>query len=120
MPAARDDYIMRLIQQAAAALRRFRQRLGSGESAETVGRDASQALSELLGPQRPMLERLDGWSAANLVGDPERVQLWAELLALQADTERVAGRNSVADALAARAAELAQHSTGQTSTPKSS
>ncbi len=109
MPAARDDYILRMIQQAAAAIRRFRSRLGSGEAVDDVKRDAGEALGTLLGPQRAMLERLDGWSAANLLGDPERVHLWAELVRLQSDLERAAGHDAAANALAARAAELARH-----------
>jgi hypothetical protein len=111
MPAARDDYLLRLIQQAAAALRRFRERLGTGESTEGVSRDVAEAISTLLGPQRMMLERLDGWSAANLLGDPERVFLWAELVRLQSDLERAAGRDARADTLAARATALAKHGT---------
>lgn len=109
MPAARDDYLLRLIQEAAAALRRFRSRLGGGESPDEVSRDAGVAIGTLLGPQRPLLERLDGWSAANLLGDPERVQLWSELLLLQSDAERVMGRTAKADALKARSVELAKH-----------
>ncbi len=111
MPAARDDYILRLIQQVANALRRFRERLGKGDSAEEVSRDVGAAVGTLLGPQRMLLERLDGWSAANLLGDSERVQLWSELLQLQSDLERAAGRDVSADTLAARAAALARYGT---------
>ncbi len=109
MPAARDDYIMRMIQQAAAAIRRFRARLGSGDAVEDVKREAGEAIATLLGPQRAMLERLDGWSAANLLGDPERAYLWGELVRLQADLERAAGHDTLADTLDARAAALARH-----------
>jgi len=109
MPAARDDSLIRLIQEAAAALRRFRSRLGAGELPDEVSRDAGAAIGTLLGPQRPLLERLDGWSAANLLGDPERVQLWSDLLQLQSDAERVLGRAAQAEALAARSTALAQH-----------
>ena len=109
MPAARDDYLLRLIQEAAAALRRFRSQLGGGEAPDEVSRDAGVAIGTLLGPQRALLERLDGWSAANLLGDPERVQLWSELLLLQSDAVRVSGRITNADALEARSAELAKY-----------
>ena len=85
MAGARDDYLLRLIQEAAAALRRLRARLGAGDSAKEVSRDADAAIGTLLGPQRAMLERLDAWSAANLLGDPERVLVWSELMKLQAD-----------------------------------
>ena len=36
MAGARDDYLLRLIQEASAALRRLRTRLGGGESAAEV------------------------------------------------------------------------------------
>ena len=85
MAGARDDYLLRLIRDAAAALRRLRERLGGGAASEEVMRDADAAIGTLLGPQRALLERLDAWSAANLLGDRERVLLWSELLTLQAD-----------------------------------
>ncbi len=107
MPAARDDYLLRQIQMAAAALRRLIARVGDGESFDTVHVDIAAEIASLLGPHRALLERLDARSAAHLLGDPERVQLWAQLLALQAESQRLAGRGTVADALAARANALA-------------
>jgi hypothetical protein len=85
MPGARDDYLLRMIQQAAAALRRLRERLGGGGAAEEVAHDAGAAIGALLGPRRELFERLDPRSAAQLLGDPERVALWADLLAVRAD-----------------------------------
>ena len=113
MPAARDDYLLRQIQLAAAALQRLIARVGNGELSDTVVVDIRAAIAALLGPNGPLLERLDARSAANLVGDPERVQLWSDLLALQAQSQRHAGPDTMADALAARARALAvfgQHS----------
>jgi hypothetical protein len=109
MPAARDDYLLRLIQQAAAALRHLRTRLGGGESADEVSRDADEAIGTLLGPQRAMLERLDAWSAANLLGDPDRVMVWSDLLALQADLREVSGDSDGSAALRQRADALKSH-----------
>jgi hypothetical protein len=85
MPAARDDYLMRLLQEAAAALKRFRERLADGDNADEVIRDADAAIAALLGPQRAMLDRLDAWSASNLLGDPQRLRSWCDLLLLKAD-----------------------------------
>lgn len=85
MPGARDDYLLRMIQQAAAALRRLRERLGGGGAPEEVAHDAHAAIGTLLGPQRELFDRLDPQSAARLMGDPERVVLWADLLSLRAD-----------------------------------
>ena len=109
MPGARDDHLLRLIQQAAAALKLFRERLVGGENPDVLNREISAALGTLLGPQRMLLERLDGWSSANLLGDPERVQIWSEFLALQSEIEQNAGRYDSATMLRARAVALAMH-----------
>lgn len=109
MPAARDDYLLRLIQEAAAALRRLRTRLGGGDPADDVSRDADAAIGTLLGPQRAVLERLDAWSAANLLGDAERVMVWSDLVALQADLREVAGDAAGSSALRQRANALKAH-----------
>lgn len=106
MASARDDYLLRLIQEAAAALRRLRTRLGGGESAEEVSRDADAAIETLLGPQRATLERLDAWSAANLLGDADRVMVWSDLVALQADLREVSGDPTGSAALRQRADAL--------------
>lgn len=106
MPAARDDYLMRLLTQAAAALRRLRERLADGGAAEDVIRDASAAISALLGPQRPLLERLDPASAAQIAGSPDTVRAWSGLLMLQADGEDALGHQAAAQRLRARARAL--------------
>lgn len=105
MPAARDDYLLRLITQAAAALRRLREQLGHGSPDEVV-REAGAAIGELLGPQRMLLEMLDAASAARSLGNPDTVRAWSELLMLQADAEAVRGNESAATRLRTRAAAL--------------
>jgi hypothetical protein len=108
MPAAREDYLLRMIAQAAAAMRRLRERLRGGGSAEEVVRDAGAAIGELLGPQRSMLELLDPRSATSLLGNDERVVHWIAFVRLQADAERQAGRESQAAQLERRAESLEQ------------
>lgn len=76
---------MRLITEAAAALRRLRSRLLEGDGTETIARDADAAIAALLGSQQSMLALLDPWSAANLIGDADRFRLWVELLTVKAD-----------------------------------
>ncbi len=105
MPAARDDYLLRLITQAAAALRRLRVKLGDG-SADEVAREASAAIGELLGPQRMLLEMLDAASASRSLGNPDTVRAWSDLLMLQADAESARGNESAATRFKARAAAL--------------
>ena len=106
MPAARDDYLMRLIQQVAATLRRLRERVEGGALPADTSRDAGSAIGELLGPQRAIMELLDARSAAALAGDIERLELWVALMRLQADSARAAGDIKRADQLLARSNAL--------------
>lgn len=106
MPAARDDYLLRLIAQAAAAMRRLRELLVGGGSAEEVVRDAGAAIGTLLGPQGPLLERLDASSAAIIVGNADTVRAWSSLLLLQSEAESMRGNEAEARRLAARARAL--------------
>ena len=113
MPAAREDYLIRLIQQLGEMLRRLRGRLAgtpAGNEIAEIHREAGAAITSLLGPQAMLLQQLDATSAARITGDPERVALWTEFLRVQADAQRAAGRPDAADRLTARAAALEQAS----------
>lgn len=114
MPAAREDYLIRLIQQLGEALRRLKARLSgkleSGDAAE-VDREAGSAIASLLGPHATLVRQLDAASAVRLVGDPGRVALWVEFLRLQADAQRLDGRGDSATRLEARAQALEQAAT---------
>ncbi len=105
----REDYVLRVIRQAAEALRLLRLRLAGGaDSPEVVRRQAAAAADALLGPDAPLLARLDARSAARLVGDPRRVALWRGLLDVEAAAvEAGGGDRARADALRARARALA-------------
>lgn len=105
MPAARDDYLLRLITQAAAALRRLREKLGHG-SADEVTREAGAAIGELLGPQRTLLEMLDAGTAVRSIANPDTVRAWSEFLLLQADAEAALGHAAAAERLRTRAEAL--------------
>jgi hypothetical protein len=111
MPSAREDYLLRMIQQLGEMLRRLRERLtgkvDAGEAVE-IEREAGQAIVTLLGPQASLLQQLDPASAVRLVADAHRVALWVGFLRLQADAQRASGRADAADRLAARAAALEQ------------
>jgi hypothetical protein len=111
MPSAREDYLLRLIQQLGEVLRRLRGRLaGKVDTADAaeVEREAGQAIVTLLGPQAPLLQHLDPASAVRLVADADRVAMWGSFLHLQADAQRAGGRVDAADRLTARAAALEQ------------
>ena len=80
-----EDYLIRMIKQAAEVLRRLRQRLAGGSgSPEEIRRDAAVAADMLLGAQSSVLAMLDPLSAVTLVGHPDVVHLWAALLDVQA------------------------------------
>ena len=100
MPAAREDYLIRLVQQIAAVLCRLRERLtgaaAAGQAARpeemaAIEREAEDAIRMLLGPQAALLERIDPASAVALVGDADRVALWVALLRLRADVAQARG-----------------------------
>lgn len=99
MSSQRQDYLLRLITQAAAALRRLRERLAGGAAPAEVVREAQEAQGELLGRDAAMLRALDPATAARLLGDARRAALWGELLMVEAAAQRQLG-------LAARAAAL--------------
>ena len=115
MPSAREDYLIRMIQQLGEVLRRLRQRLTGqvdGSDVAAIDREAGGAIATLLGPQAPLLQQLDAASAVRLVGDADRVALWVAFLRVQADARRADTRRSdsgeMADRLAARASALEQ------------
>jgi hypothetical protein len=102
-----EDYLLRIIRQAAELLRQLRRRLLGGEvSAESIRQDASAAIDLLLGAQAPVLGMLDAISAAQLVGHPAVVQLWCALLDVEADAADASGDPAPALRLRARAMAL--------------
>ena len=102
-----EDYLLRIIRQAAELLRQLRRRLTGGEaSADDVRRDAATAIEFLLGSQAPVLALLDPGSAVRLVGHPALVTLWAALLDVEADAADAGGDALFAARRRARASEL--------------
>lgn len=109
MPIAQRDYVLRLIEQIAALLRRLVEKLVHGRAAAPeVVREAQQAQGELLGPLADILPRLDAGSAVQALGEPRQVALWIELLRLEATAVRLLGEGERALALEGRAGELAR------------
>ena len=102
------DYILRMIAAAAAAIARLRERLtsGAGSPAEIVAA-ARAAQGELLGKDATLLRALDPASAAQMLGR-DRVPAWADLLQLEADALRAAGKPDEAAALEQRVHVLRQ------------
>lgn len=102
-----EDYLLRMIRQAAELLRQLKRRLlGGEESAETIRHDAAAAIDLLLGSQAPVLAMLDPTSAVRLVGHPALVELWASLLDVEADAAESSGDTIAAARCRARVATL--------------
>lgn len=88
MPSQREDYLLRQLRQAAEALRRLREALSGEASAEEIDRDADAAIAELLGPRYQLLSSIDAGSAAALIADARRMELWIGLIRVQAAARR--------------------------------
>jgi hypothetical protein len=102
-----EDYLLRMIRQAAEILRQLKRRLLGGEtSAESIRQDAAAAIDLLLGSQTSVLAMLDPASAVRLVGHPALVELWASLLDVEADAAESSGDTSFSARRRARAAAL--------------
>jgi hypothetical protein len=108
MPSQREDYLLRLLRQAAEALRRLREALTGETSPSEIEREADAAIGELLGPRYNLLSSLDSNSAASLVADPRRMELWIELIRVQAAARRQQDDQEGATMLERRARSLEQ------------
>ncbi len=98
-----EDYLIRLIRQVGELARRLRERLnGSAEESATVRFDATQAVERLLGPDAALLTRVDADTAVRLIASPSRMDLWLELLEIEAEACRNAELYSEADAVISR------------------
>ncbi len=101
------DYIERLIEQCAEALRRALQlrRSRQSEPALRVVRDAED---EMLGPLRPLVEQLEASSAVDVAGSSqvERIRLYAALVGEEAMIHRSLGDSASAFLCGRRALEL--------------
>ena len=102
---AQEDYLIRMIQQAAEVLRRLRHRLsGAGGSPEENRREAAATVELLLGVQSSTLAMLDPVSAVTLVGRADVVHVWAALLDIEAGA--IESDDAVATRLRGRAQSL--------------
>jgi hypothetical protein len=107
MPVQRD-YILRLIEQAAAVARRLRELLGRGTAEPVaVAEEARAAQAALFADSWMLLQRVDIATATALVRDPRQLAVWAELLRIEAQANRAMGDVVRAEQLETRAGEIA-------------
>lgn len=97
-----------MISQAAAALARLRARLGGGATADEIIPEIRATEGDLLGPRGALLRSVDAKTAAHLLGTPEAVRVWVDLLRLEAEALSAGGRQAQAELIAARASQLEQ------------
>lgn len=107
MPVQRD-YILRLLEQAAAVVRRLREMLtGSTATPSEIEDQARAAQAELFGETWPLLQRVDLATGIGLIRDARQLALWADLLRIEAEANRQLGDEHRAQDLEARAAKIA-------------
>src|SRR5688500_18716665 len=107
MPVQRD-YILRLLEQAAAVLRRLRELLGGGAAEPAaIVEEARAAQAALFGDTWMLLQRVDVATATGLIRDPRQLEMWAELLRVEAEANRSLGDVARAEHLETRAAGIA-------------
>lgn len=111
MSPQRTDYILRIIEQLGAALRRARDLLARGvPGAQQALDEARTAQAELLGDRAAMLQQLDAETAAALVADPRLLRLWVDLMRAETESLRLLGLEAEAESRQARADQLDQAS----------
>ena len=116
MPVQRD-YILRLLEEAAAVLRRLRELLAAGYSKPAVIVDEARAAqSALFGDMWAMLQRVDVATATALIRDKRQLTLYADLMRVEAQANRSLGDDDRAEYLEARAAGIAAGAAGITPT----
>jgi hypothetical protein len=107
-----EDFLLRMIQEAAEALRRVRGMLTrSSEPTAGVRAEITAATARLLGPEAALLQQLDAETAVRLLNDRRRLDLWIEALELEAASLALEGLSNVealrrAEALRASGAQL--------------
>jgi hypothetical protein len=103
MPLQRD-YILRLIEQAAAVVRRLRELLDRGAADPVaVADEARAAQAALFADSWMLLQRVDVATATALVRDPRQLAVWAELLRIEAQANRAMADVERAEQLERRA-----------------
>jgi hypothetical protein len=107
MPVQRD-YILRLVEQAAAVLRRLRELLGGGAAEPAaIVEEARAAQAALFGETWLLLQRVDVATATGLIRDPRQLSVWADLVRVEAEALRALGDAARAAHLETRAAGIA-------------
>jgi hypothetical protein len=102
-----EDYLLRLIQQMVRALAEIAGLRNAGELDQAFD-EVERATRTLLGDAADLLVRLDPGTAAQILGDPDRVLVWAKLVSEKAEILRLRGDGAGSRIETARAIALAR------------
>lgn len=105
MSLVQRDYILRMIALVAAAIARAVRRREEGDAAG-ARTELRGATRELLGPAADLVGQVDPRTAANIIGDPQRMALFARLLHADAEFLRILQRPAEGDQADRRALAL--------------
>lgn len=75
----RDDYLLRIIKQLVDAIARIAGYTNRGEYQQAID-EAGRAWTDVLGVPRELVEVMDSFELAKLLGDPEKIRTAARLL----------------------------------------
>lgn len=103
----KKDYILRLIEQMRRLVEALLHKVRDGEESQAALADARVTLSQMLGPLAGIAPRMDSVTAGQMVGDPDVLGAWAELVAAEAEVASTYGDIDTAAASRRRALELA-------------
>ncbi len=104
----RDDYVMRMVRQAAEAIARALELFDKGEI-DAAERQADSALGQALGPRRDMYGLVDTPTLISMIGTAELVRAVARASWLAGELHLRRGRPKKARGSFLRAWELFQH-----------
>jgi hypothetical protein len=104
---SQDDYLIRIIQQMVQVLLRIAGLKQAGEF-DVALHEIDCVTRTLLGPRADALVLLDPTTAAQVIGDPERVLAWARLTSEQAEVHQLQGDRASAERATKRALGLAR------------
>lgn len=103
----RDDYVLRLIEEAGIVLQKLVQKFSLGAtSAKEVVQEAQTAQATLLGPHAKIIPHVDADTAIMLINNPDKVDLLIGFLRVEANASIELGREDSARELESRAEAL--------------